>query len=270
MLALISIAVVVTLLSVRSLRGAVPGRGPLLGLAVASGRYYAASETGLFVSDDGEAWHKPRMFAGRPALVTGLTPGGAVVLSGGTLYRVEGANLFRPLLEVDGRAMASSGSSLYVAEGHRTLTIVSGDCLSAQSTEVDCRAAGLASTLRIEEGPPEILALDAVPSEPPVVFAGGLRSGVWRSRDPRRGWRRVLQTATRAIMVDDVEPKRIFLGTAGGLLESQDQGRSWSFTGMRQPVEALAQSGKTYFALAGNRLVFQSSDGRSWSSVLTP
>lgn len=282
LLLLISVAVLVTLLSARSLEGAVPGRAPLLGLAVTEYGYYVASETGLFFSSDAKSWSKPEMFSGRPVLVTGLEqqpegrpqaakPAGAMVLSGGRLLRVEGGARFSEFLSLSARvsAMASSAGSLYLAEGSKVIRVISEDCLIASSPDLECRRTGLSDALRLRGGPDEILTLDAVPADPPLIFAGGLRAGVWRSSTPQVRWRRVLQTATRAIMVDDRDPKKIYLGTAGGLLVSQDQGLSWGFTGMRQAVEALAQAGGTLFALAGDRLIYQSSDGQVWNAAMS-
>lgn len=267
LLMLISIALAVTLLSTRSIEGAVPGKAPLLGLAVVQGQFLAASETGLYLSPDGKTWSKPRSFSKEAALLAGIGPKNAIVLSGRGLFRFDAPGSFRLLLPgpTDGTALGSSGGSAYIARGINSILVIGPPCLSGVSPDTECRHPESSGTLRLRRGPSEILALDAAPSNPVMFFAGGLRSGVWRSAAPELRWQKVLATATRAVLVDDLDPRRIYIGTAGGLLVSKDQGLSWSFTDLREPVEALAQWQDTLFALAGNRLVFRSSDGERWA-----
>lgn len=270
-LMLMAVAVVVTLFSARNVEGGVPGQAPLLGLAVSSGRFFASSETGLYESVDGKTWSKPAMFSGRPALVAGVEPDAAAVLSGGRLYRAGGAGDYTSVStgRIDGQVLASSGGSLLIAVDQRNVTVLPAECLSSVPPDPRCSGKNPSSSLHLEGGPPEILSLDAVPSTPPVFFAGGLRAGVWRSSTPEKAWLRVLHTAARVIMVDDRDFERVFLGTAGGLLLSSDQGQSWAFTQMREPVEALAQFEGRLFALAGNRLIYESFDGDAWKPLST-
>jgi len=255
----LSVAVISTLLSTRSIEGAVPGRAPILGLAALDGGFIAGTETGVFVSSNGKAWSQSSQFAGKPALVASSARSRAAVLSGGVLFETMSLSNFvrGPAGPMRAAAIVVEPSgSVYIATGPgRLLVLGAGGALKSK---------GL-----LGDGPKEIVAFDVAPPAGESIFTGGLQSGVWR-RLPGQRWQRVLKTPTRAVIIDDADPKRILIGTAGGILMSKDQGISWAFTAMRLPVEALAQHGRDYFALSENRILYKSSDAKAWKTTALP
>jgi hypothetical protein len=68
-------------------------------------------------------------------------------------------------------------------------------------------------------------------------------------------------------MIDQRSGGRTFLATAGGILVSRDA-RTWEFTDLREPVEAIAQTAESYFAVTAARLVYESSDGQGWRPLV--
>ncbi|MGI8427318.1 MAG: WD40/YVTN/BNR-like repeat-containing protein [Actinomycetota bacterium] len=253
---LLSIAVVSTLLTAGGLEGAVPGKAPILGLASIDAGFIVGTESGVYVSANGKSWSKGAELAGKPVLVTGVGRGRAAILAGGRLYDARRLSGFLKGQGAPQRAVALAGDpagSIYISSdsGH-LLTVAPGGDFTTQT---------------LGGGPDEVVALDVVPPNTQAIFTGGLNSGVWR-RPVGEKWRQILKTPTRAVLVDDKDPRRIFIATAGGILVSKNQGLSWLFTEMRLPVEALAQHGATYFALGENRLLYKSADGRAWNVAI--
>lgn len=262
---LLSGAVVFTVISARALRGSVPGRSPLLSMAATRGGFLVGVENALYTSRDGVNWARPPRFTNRRNLPAGA-PGGPVVASGSELFRFSDSlsAQSQPLLRLKGQVTALSGDPggrIYVVQDASRIAVVENE-------------GGVSRSFTPRRGPREILAIDMIAGPPDAgqsefLFAGGLTSGVWRSSEPERSWLQVLKTPVRAILVDDEDSKRVFLGTAGGVLVSTNSGLSWSFTGLRVPVEALAQAHGRYYALLRERLVYQSPNGQSgWEPVV--
>jgi len=254
LLMLLALAVITTLVSSRGVEGAVPGRAPILGLASIDGGFIAGTEAGVYVSPDGKVWSKPSQFAGAPALVTSVAANQAAILSAGNLFEVTGLSQFTkgPSAPKRAAAMASDpDGSIFISLDPGHLLVV--------------RPGTPPASLVLRAGPREIVALDVAPPEGKTIFTGGLESGVWRMLAGGR-WQRILKTPTRAVLIDALDPNRVFIGTAGGILLSTNQGFSWSFTAMRLPVEALTQQGHEYFAAGENRILYKSSDGKAWST----
>jgi hypothetical protein len=245
-------ALVVAVVTSRNLVGAVPGKSPVLGLAALDNGFLVGTGTGVFVSGDGRSWSAVKSLTGSRALVAdGRTHG--VVLAKQTVWLTTDLSTFKKQRRV-GAAVAVAAApddEMYVVKDAGSAIGISGD----ETQE-----------LSFSRGPQEIVAF-AVTMERRVLLAGGLTSGLWETRDEGMTWRRLLKTPTRAILVDPRRADRILIATAGGILHSTDEGRSWQFTSMRLPVEALAESGGRFFALSMDRLVYVSTDGVSWSRI---
>jgi hypothetical protein len=251
LLLLISGALVAVIITSRTIVGAVPGRSPILGMAALDDGFLVGTSRGAFVSRDGVTWSGVKNFSRSETLVAdGRTQG--LVLSAGTVWSTRDLSAFDKRSQVGrGVAMAvAADDSVYVVKDPAHVLRISGN----QTQQ-----------LAFSTGPEEILSLASVDAG--SLLAGGLTSGLWESRDGGVTWRRLLQTPTRAIMGDPVSEKRIFIATAGGILVSNDEGRRWRFTGMRMPVEALAEAAGRFFALSTDRLVYTSTDGVSWSRI---
>jgi hypothetical protein len=251
LLLLLAGALIVALISSRAIVGAVPGRSPILGLAAVPDGFLVGTSRGAFVSRDGQTWSAVGALTRSRALVAdGRTVG--LVLSRGSVWLTRDLSAIERRSQV-GSAVAvavASDDSVYVVKDPQHVLRISGN----ESRE-----------LSFSRGPEEIVALAAVDAG--SLLAGGLTSGLWESRDEGLTWRRLLQTPIRAILVDPARKGRIFIATSGGILASNDEGRRWRFTGMRLPVEALAESGGRFFALSADRLVYVSTDGETWSTI---
>lgn len=243
-------ALVIVLITSRTIVGAVPGRSPILGMAAIDDGFLVGTSRGAFVSRDGVTWSAVKDLSRSEALVAdGRTQ--SPVLSEGTVWLTRDLSAFEKRSQVGrGIAMAvGADDSVYVVKDPGHILRISD---------------GQTQELAFSRGPQEIVSIAVVDGG--SLLAGGLTSGLWESKDGVT-WRRLLQTPTRAIMVDPAIKGRIFIGTAGGILFSNDEGRRWRFTGMRLPVEALAESAGKFFALSTDRLVYRSTDGVSWSRI---
>jgi photosystem II stability/assembly factor-like uncharacterized protein len=77
----------------------------------------------------------------------------------------------------------------------------------------------------------------AASSDGRSIFAGGFATGVWKSTDVGRSWRKISEALTTravyALFVHPEDPAHLFLGGEGaGLLESRDGGRTWTLAGL--------------------------------------
>lgn len=243
-------SLVAALFSLRSIEGAIPGRAAILGLATDGTAFLIGTANGAYTSPDGHTWSRLQSMDG-PTLVAGAE-GGAVLLNGGKLFESDDLRRLRPLpgeVTVAAALAVSPSGVIYFATGSgRFFTTTKG---------------GRPHEIEAEGGPDEVLALAAGAGSPPPLLAGGLTSGLWRSEDGGTRWSRILGTPTRAAMLDRRTPGRGFIATAGGVLVSAD-GREWEFTDLRSPVESLAQTQDSYFALTADRLVYRSPDGLEW------
>lgn len=229
-------------------KGSVPGKGAILGLAVTGDRVLIGTSEGLLTSSDGRTWTAVEGFPGE-TLVTG-TGEAAVVYHDGTLYRSADPGKFNEIAsglpDVSALTSAANGT-VYAARGRQLLVI---------------DPAGEQRTVEFSEGPPRTLAL-AVDGDASVLLAGGLSTGLWRSDNGGAEWSRILETPIRAALIDRAKPGRRLIGTAGGVLWSTET-RPWQFTDLRVPVEGLAETSDGYFAITADRLLYESDDGLEW------
>lgn len=236
----------------RRIQGSVPGKSPILGLAANQEGFVIGTSNGVLTSRDGRTWVPAEGFSSS-SLVAGA---GAevVVLSGGTLYRSSDLTAFSVVREGLGPATALTaapdGKVYVVREAEEILVLDPG---------------GGSSPIEVLEGPPEMLAFAVGAQDRPLMLAGGLSSGLWRSEDGGSHWERILGTPVRAALVDRRESGRLMIGTAGGVLTSTPT-RPWGFTDLRVAVEALAQIDDGYFAVTADRLLYQSADGLKWKT----
>ena len=230
-------------------KGSVPGKAAILGLAATQDGFLIGTADGVLTSSDGSTWTALEGFEGE-SLVAGAGPG-AAALSSGALYRFSDLDSFRAAPPGLSGVTALTGlpdGTVFVARGREVLRI-----------DTD----GSRSPVAFDEGPEEILALAIGEGANPEMLAGDLSSGLWRSEDQGRTWERILETPIRAALVDRAEPGRRLIGTAGGVLWSTET-QPWQFTDLRVAVEALAETDDGYLAITSDRLLFESSDGLEW------
>lgn len=251
-------AFVAAFFSLRKLEGAIPGEAAILSLGVIEEGYLVGTADGLYRSSDAKTW----------SLVKGYSKGRVLVASNADKAFIHHDGLFfetEDLKGFDGRFGAvqpaiaiavDDKGNIYLAEKANRFALIRTD--------------GSLQTVQAVKGPREVLAIEGIPGEPVVVLAGGLTSGFWRSLGGDSPWTHILKTPTRAILADPNVEDRVFIGTAGGVLFSKDEGFKWAFTEMRLPVEALAELGGRYYAVTEDRLVYVSKDGlKDWRRVST-
>lgn len=249
-------SLIAAFISRRTIEGAITGRAAILSLGVIDDGYLVGTAEGLLKSSDGRTWIKVKRFSGSRALATSDADK-AVVHFKHILYRTSDLNEFEPAYGAVQAAVAVAldvEGNIYFAESADRYGLVTAD--------------GSLQAVKARRGPAEVLSIEGIPGDPVVVFAGGLTSGFWRSVGGGLRWRHILKTPTRTILVDPNVPDRIFIGTAGGVLYSTDEGFKWAFTEMRLPIEALAEHGGRYFAISEDRLLYFSNDGlKDWRRV---
>jgi hypothetical protein len=230
-------------------KGSVPGKAAILGLAATGDGFLIGTADGVLTSSDGSTWTAVDEFSGE-SLVAGAGSGVAL-LSGGTLYRSGDLEDFTQVVPD--------------LKGVTALTGVSdGTVLAARGRELlSIGPDGRQEPVEFEKGPREILALAVGEGSSNEMLAGDLSTGLWRSEDQGRSWERILETPIRAALVDRGEPGRRLIGTAGGVLWSTET-EPWQFTDLRVAVEALAETDDGYLAITSDRLLFESPDGLEW------
>lgn len=238
----------------RRIEGSVPGRSPILGMAANPQGFVIGTSGGLLTSPDGKTWAPVERFDGSTLVTAAGTD--VLALNDGVLYRSSDLATFTEVADGLGSGTALSATregTVYLARGPEEL--------------VQLDEQGRPSPVEIAEGPPEMLALAVGEGNPPVMLAGGLSSGLWRSEDGGSRWSRILGTPVRTALVDRREAGRLMIGTAGGVLTSTPS-RPWDFTDLRVAVEALTQTDDGYFAVTADRLLYRSADGLEWDLVI--
>lgn len=244
-------SLVVAVLTTRQVEGSVPGKAAILGMAVVPDGFLIGTAGGAFSSRDGATWIRVKRFSG--ATLVANAAAGALALNGGRIYETADLESFSP------RGKAVAGAVALAGNASGEIFLATGDGRFFRSgpggTPVEIAARG---------GPPDVVTLAVFPGSNQLL-AGGLSSGLWRSAGGGVVWTRVLGTPTRSALLDGRFPGRGLIATSGGVLVSQD-GRQWSFTDLREPVEALSQSPTGYFALTASRLLYESADGLTWQA----
>jgi hypothetical protein len=246
---------VAAIFSERRIAGSVPGEAPVLSMAAQRWGIFVGTADGLWVSPDGERWAEHPSLGRGPVQVASIGEK-VLALSGKAIYELEDLQTEAIAYRIPNAATAVGGTqeSIYVATSAGLLRV------SPEERYLDGEG----------PDPKEILALaGAGIDSSTTIFAGSVSSGLWRSDDEGMTWVHVLATPATAILVDPLTPGRILLGTPGGLLLSSDNGLSWRFTELREPVTGLsAAAGGSFFAVA-HRLVYSSPDGdRGWEALV--
>lgn len=248
---LLIISVAVAVVSLRTIEGAVPGREPVLGLAVTGEYFLVGTSAGVYFSADGVEWRPLEQFS--DGALVAQAGSDLLVLSEGRLYRGADPESLTMVADELPLALALAGD----AAGRAWLGL-EGDLLVVEPS-------GELRSVRYRGGPDEMVALAVDDTNTDKVFAGSLSSGLWYSRNGGRSFELALQTPTRAAMVG-VTGSRRFIGTSGGVLYSTPND-PWEFTDLRLSVEALARAGRKYYAITTERLVYRSDDGLAWDPV---
>lgn len=247
---LLAISLAVAVVSFRTIEGAVPGRGPVLGLAATDEHFVVGTAAGVYVSSDGVQWRALEQFP-EGALVA-QAGDELLVLSRGSLYRGDGLENLEEVADGLPSALALAGDA-------------SGRAWLGRERElVIVEPAGERRSVRYRGGPGDMVALAVDDTNTDKIFAGSLTSGLWYSRNAGRSWEPVLQTPTRAAMVSISDARR-FIGTSGGVLYSTATD-PWEFTDLRSSIEALARARGGYLAVTTERLVYRSEDGLTWEA----
>ena len=117
----------------------------------------------------------------------------------------------------------------------------------------------------------DIPALAFVPTNPPVVYAGGTGGSVFKGMDGGVSWEKTLSgLRTRGILDLLVVPSGVYAAALAGFLRSIDEGATWSSVSGLFSVFALgaSQSGDIIYAGRVNGEVCQNDDGgEQWSCV---
>jgi photosystem II stability/assembly factor-like uncharacterized protein len=259
-LALFGGSLVVALLRARTIEGAVPGRSGVLSIAVTGAGYVVGTTDGAFASADGTTWAPIEGVSG-PAPVTG--DGDRVLIaSGTTLYETTDLGTVRPVttLPFEATAIAAApGGAVYAIDR-------AGNLAGAEPGAGSATPGG-------RRGPASALGLGV--TEPGVVFAGSLVSGLWRSEDGGGRWTRILETPAHAVLAAPPAAPgaedRILLATPGGVLVSRDGGNSWELSALEVRIEGLAHHGDGYYAVTSDRLLLRSPDGETdWQPLAVP
>jgi hypothetical protein len=256
-------ALVVVLVSQRRIKGSVPGRAPILSLAVVEKSYLVATEKGVQVTKNFDDWNP---------LFADLTNRSHVsTLEEETVIRYEKQNrrfIARTFKLPEFETVpdkAQLGTAVAVGKGAVTFVAIEG---KRQARLVAIGITGAIEELRISgAAPKEITALQVVPGDDARIYAGGLSSGLWVARGfPEEAvWEKLLGTPVRSVITDPGDPDVVLIGTPGGVLLSTSAGRSWRFTEMRLPIEALSTSDGNVYAITADRILYRSDDGdRDW------
>lgn len=238
-LGLLAAGALYAVLSERRLRGEVPGRGAILSLAVANDRFLVATSVGLFESKDAIDWQRHE-FTGRIQVAS----------SGQAVFATVGPRIFRLDNNASGGLLRSTPSALAVeAEGLYAAVL---GFIHTPDGDVQMH----------DPQPTDVAALDV---EPPVFYAGGISSGLWKSENSGQNWRQLLETPITAILADS---GRIFVGTPGALLISEAPDRL-EFTELREPIGGLAKVDGRFYAVA-SRVIYRSDNGKTNWRAVTP
>ena len=127
----------------------------------------------------------------------------------------------------------------------------------------------------------DVIAVAAHPTEPDVVFVGGLEQGaVWRSRSGGVGWTRLGVVAegerVARLGIHPLAPTRLYAVTTSGVYVSKDEAETWSAPLLRYDVQWVG-TGKIRFDprdvevmyVTTGRQLWQTRDaGQNWTSLL--
>lgn len=256
-------ALVVVLVSQRRIKGSVPGRAPILSLALVDENYLVGTNEGVLLTKDFEDWN--------PLFGDLATPSHVATLEDETVIRYEKQNrrfIARTFKLPEFETVADRaplGTAVAVGKGAVTFVALSG---KQQARLVAIGINGTIEELKITgAAPKEITALQVVPGEEARIYAGGLSSGLWVAKGfpDEAVWEKLLGTPVRSVITDPGDPEVVLIGTPGGVLLSTSGGRSWRFTEMRLPIEALSTSDGNVYAITADRILYRSDDGdRDW------
>jgi photosystem II stability/assembly factor-like uncharacterized protein len=121
-----------------------------------------------------------------------------------------------------------------------------------------------------------IMAIDAVPGDPLVLWVGAASGGVWKSKDGGTTFRSVFDEHTQsigALRIDPTDPEKVWVGTGesctrnsvsigDGVYKTTDGGDSWS----RMGLEATERIAKIEIHPSETDTVFVCATGHLWNA----
>lgn len=249
----------VAFVSLRRIKGSVPGNAPILSVAVVEESYLVATDEGVLVTKNLDEW--------TPLFGDVKTRSHVSMIEGQAVIRYEKGDrrfVARTFHLPDFDTVADKGPL-----GTAFSAGQSGVSFVGLSEQKKGRIVAIGSEGVVEEvaidgvAPREITALQVVPGEAAKIYAGGLTSGLWVASGfpDAASWVKLISTPIRAILTDPGDPSVLLIGTQGGVLLSASEGRTWRFTQMRIPVEALATYDGSVYAVTGERVLYRSDDG---------
>jgi photosystem II stability/assembly factor-like uncharacterized protein len=121
-----------------------------------------------------------------------------------------------------------------------------------------------------------INAIEMHPSDPRILYAGGLGGSVFRSEDEGSTWQALPSLAAPSEVISDIlipsgTPNRIYVHAAGGLYRSEDGGQTWRKTGEFGGVSCVAMAPIPQDTLAvgcaDGRVYLTTDGGGHWSQI---
>lgn len=244
--ALLGASLIAALLSGRQIQGSVPVDAPALALAAIDEGRMVATTAGVFITRNDIDWAAARQFGSGSALVASRDGVAAIRFSDGKVRRTMTT---RDLDEISGVTDEDPLGAAMSFAPDGSLHLVDS------RAEAIIRVGG--SDMHLPAGGPGAANALAVASD--RFLLGGVTTGLWELRG--QSWLRLVATPVRAVLIDEKNESRIFLGSPGGLLVSRNAGRSWRFTSLREPIEGIAQDSSRYYAITNRKIIYRSGTG---------
>jgi len=122
----------------------------------------------------------------------------------------------------------------------------------------------------------EVRALAVSNSNPNIIIAGTFPSGLYRSTDEGDNWSVVdtpgfwAHQCTMSLIFDAVDENIVYAATFGGVLRSENNGKSWMESGLRyRHIESLAvdelNGGTIYVGIWGGGVAKSTDNGNNWT-----
>ncbi len=201
---------------------------------VDSALIYVGTPFGVFKSiDDGAHWQKKmqgmKKWFVKKVMIDGKNRSTLYATGEDDLYRTtDGGEHWKPL------NVGATGIEALVQDPSNADHLLVGSDVDAVYASFD----GGKSWTKGKGLPKEAFYAVCVAHEHQRVYAGGYRTGLWKSDDGGMSWQLLWQDndieAIFTIFIQPDHPKHILLGTSGqGVFESFDEGQTWTYAGLK-------------------------------------